>query len=84
MHQELDFDFVNDDPHEGVTRVLVGKRVIKEAWEIELERWSKTRVATTVEFTEDRSEHQPQIRTISRAETVSPTPSEDTGGEEYS
>src|SRR6266545_1020763 len=38
MRQELDFDFVNGDSPEGVTRVLVGKRVIKEAWEIELEQ----------------------------------------------
>lgn len=78
MHQELDFDFVNDDPPEGVTRVLVGKRILKEAWEVELERRSKTRVAITVEFTDDWSEHQPQKRSNSRAETVSPTPSSTT------
>lgn len=74
MHQELKFDFINDDPTEGITRVLIGKRIIKEAWEIELEQRSKMRVAAAIEFTDDWSENQLQKRSNSRAETVSPTP----------
>jgi hypothetical protein len=37
-------------PPEGVIRVLIGKRIVKEAWEIELERRAKARTVTTVEF----------------------------------
>ena len=73
MRQELNFDFVNDDPPDGVTRVLVGKRVIKEAWEIELERRAKTRVVATVEFTDDWTDNQPQKCSNGQVDTVSPT-----------
>ena len=38
LKQELNFDFTSEDPPDGVTRVLVGKRIIKEPWELELER----------------------------------------------
>ncbi|TFK69704.1 L domain-like protein [Pluteus cervinus] len=43
MKQELDFVYTTQDPPEGVVRVLVGKRVIKEAWEIEIERRAKSK-----------------------------------------
>ncbi|PPR04904.1 hypothetical protein CVT24_007148 [Panaeolus cyanescens] len=76
MTQTLNFDFANDEPPEGVTRVLVGKRIIKEAWEIELERRSKSRQAATVNYTDDWDEPAPKhsARSDSRTSTVSPTP----------
>ena len=51
--QELNFDFTTEDPPEGVVRVLVGKRVIKEPWELELERCTKAKVVNTTSFTDD-------------------------------
>ena len=53
VKQELNFDFSTQDPPEGVARVLVGKRVIKEPWELELERRAKARVVNTSSFTDD-------------------------------
>ena len=43
MKQELNFDFTTDGPPMGVTRILVGKKIIKEAWELELERRAKAK-----------------------------------------
>ena len=74
LQQELNFDFVDDDPPEGVIRVLVGKRIIQEAWEIELERSAKARVSTTVEVVDDWPESQIQKRSNSRANTTFPKP----------
>ena len=50
MKQELNFDFSTEDPPEGVTRVLVGKKVLKEPWELELERRAKAKTAATSGF----------------------------------
>jgi Leucine-rich repeat (LRR) protein len=44
MKQELNFDFTTDEPPMGVTRVLIGKKIVKESWELELERRAKARV----------------------------------------
>lgn len=43
LNRELNFDFTTDDPPAGVVRVLVGKKVIKEAWELEAERRARMR-----------------------------------------
>lgn len=43
LPRELNFDYTSEDPPEGALRVLVGKKVIKEAWEIEAERRAKAR-----------------------------------------
>ncbi|KAI0819277.1 hypothetical protein BC628DRAFT_1342318 [Trametes gibbosa] len=43
LKQALQFDFTNQEPPEGVLRLIVGKRVIKEAWEIEAEQRPKLR-----------------------------------------
>ena len=43
MKQELNFDFTTDVPPMGVTRVLIGKKIVKEAWELELERRAKAK-----------------------------------------
>lgn len=36
--QTLTFDMTTDEPPEGTLRITVGKKVLKEAWEIEAER----------------------------------------------
>ncbi|KAI0326476.1 L domain-like protein, partial [Cubamyces sp. BRFM 1775] len=43
LKQTVQFDITNQEPPEGILRVIVGKRVIKEAWEIEAERRTKLR-----------------------------------------
>ncbi|KZT00955.1 uncharacterized protein LAESUDRAFT_816217 [Laetiporus sulphureus 93-53] len=43
IKQELDFEVTNEEPHEGILRVVTGKKVIKEAWEVEAERRAKLR-----------------------------------------
>ncbi|KAI0649550.1 hypothetical protein C8Q79DRAFT_951122 [Trametes meyenii] len=43
VQQILQFDVTNQEPPDGILRVVVGKRVIKEAWEIEAERRTKLR-----------------------------------------
>ena len=46
MKQEVSYDVTMNDPPPGVACVIIGKRVVKEAWEVELERQGKTRTAT--------------------------------------
>ena len=36
-------DLTNEDPPPGVLRVVVGKKIMKEAWEIEIERKARNR-----------------------------------------
>lgn len=43
IKQTMEFEVTTDAPGPGVLRVIVGKRVIKEAWEIEAENRTKTR-----------------------------------------
>lgn len=38
INKTLDWDFTEEAPGAGLLRVLVGKKVVKEAWEIEAER----------------------------------------------
>jgi Leucine-rich repeat (LRR) protein len=45
MEQELSFYVTTEDPPAGVVRVIVGKKVIKETWEIEAEQRAKSRPA---------------------------------------
>ncbi|KAF9011860.1 hypothetical protein BDQ17DRAFT_1272237 [Cyathus striatus] len=53
MKQELRFEFTDDELPESVTRVMVGKRVMKESWEVELERRSKARAAGSADLGTD-------------------------------
>lgn len=39
------YDITIDDPPEGFARVIVGKKIVKEAWELEAERREKVRRA---------------------------------------
>ncbi|KIP06262.1 hypothetical protein PHLGIDRAFT_107207 [Phlebiopsis gigantea 11061_1 CR5-6] len=43
VSKTVDFDVTTEEPRPGVLRIIVGKRVIKEAWEIEAERRTKAR-----------------------------------------
>ncbi|CDO71798.1 hypothetical protein BN946_scf184939.g22 [Trametes cinnabarina] len=43
LKQTIQFDVTAQEPPEGVLRVIVGKRVVKEPWEIEAERRTKLR-----------------------------------------
>jgi len=56
MKQHLDHDFTCEEPPEGVLRVIVGKKVIKEAWEIELEKRARRRVDKGFDFGSDWDE----------------------------
>ncbi|KAF9493344.1 RNI-like protein [Pleurotus eryngii] len=38
LGRHLSFEAIRDEPPEGVLQVLVGKRVLREAWEIEIEK----------------------------------------------
>ncbi|KAK7048204.1 hypothetical protein R3P38DRAFT_2867969 [Favolaschia claudopus] len=52
LSQELTFDITNDDPPPGVARVIIGKQIVREAWEIEAERRSKSRTGKTADESE--------------------------------
>uniref|UniRef100_A0A0W0FAR1 Leucine-rich repeat-containing protein 40 n=1 Tax=Moniliophthora roreri TaxID=221103 RepID=A0A0W0FAR1_MONRR len=41
MQKEISLDLTNDESPEGVVQVIVGKKVMREAWELELERRGK-------------------------------------------
>lgn len=43
LKQTVQFEITNQEPPDGVLRVVLGKRVVKEAWEIEAERRTKLR-----------------------------------------
>ncbi|OSC97686.1 L domain-like protein [Trametes coccinea BRFM310] len=43
LKQTVQFDVTTQEPPEGVLRIIVGKRVVREPWEIEAERRSKLR-----------------------------------------
>ena len=74
LKQELNFDFITDDPPDGVTRVLVGKRIVKEAWELELERRAKARGTKTTSFDDDWAAPAPSQRSNDQASATNPTP----------
>ncbi|KIK96430.1 hypothetical protein PAXRUDRAFT_10832 [Paxillus rubicundulus Ve08.2h10] len=43
LQQSLSFDMTTDEPVQGTVRITVGKKVLKETWEIEAERRSMNR-----------------------------------------
>lgn len=45
LRQAIEFEVTTEEPREGVLCVVVGKRVVKEAWEVEAERRAKLRSA---------------------------------------
>ena len=74
LKQELNFDFATEDPPDGVTRVLVGKRIIKEPWELELERRAKARAANTTSFNDDWATPAPPQHSNDQASANNSTP----------
>ncbi|KAF8131287.1 hypothetical protein K438DRAFT_1643160 [Mycena galopus ATCC 62051] len=47
LAQELTFEITNEEPPAGVARVIIGKKIVREAWELEAERRSKSRTGKT-------------------------------------
>ncbi|TCD62486.1 hypothetical protein EIP91_006807 [Steccherinum ochraceum] len=45
MKQTLEFDLSNEPPKDGILQIVVGKKVVKEAWELEIERRTRLRTA---------------------------------------
>ncbi|KAI0337258.1 L domain-like protein [Trametopsis cervina] len=43
VHRDIEFDLTTEAPKPGVLRIMVGKRVVKEAWEVEAENRAKLR-----------------------------------------
>ena len=78
MKQELNFDFTTEDPPDGVVRVLVGKRIIKEPWELELERRAKARRTNTTSFNDDWTSPAPPQRSNDQASAANSTPLSET------
>ena len=74
LKQEVNFDFATEDPPDGVTRVLVGKRIIKEPWELELEQRAKARAANTTSFNDDWATPAPPQHSNDQASANNSTP----------
>ncbi|KAJ7262741.1 hypothetical protein B0H12DRAFT_1209525 [Mycena haematopus] len=49
LAQKLTFDITNEDPPAGVARVIIGKKIVREAWELEAERRSKSRAGNAAD-----------------------------------
>ncbi|KAJ7649729.1 hypothetical protein FB45DRAFT_885727 [Roridomyces roridus] len=49
LGKPLDFEITNEDPPVGIIRVIVGKKIVREAWEVEAERRSKSRTGKVVD-----------------------------------
>ncbi|KAL0578010.1 hypothetical protein V5O48_003960 [Marasmius crinis-equi] len=47
--KDISFDLTTETPPDGVLRVLVGKKVVREAWELEMERKAKSRSNRTLD-----------------------------------
>ncbi|KAH7884337.1 hypothetical protein F5I97DRAFT_1440989 [Phlebopus sp. FC_14] len=52
LKQQLSFDMTTDEPPEGTLRIAVGKKILKEAWELEAERRARSRGARSSQKTD--------------------------------
>ncbi|KAG2131383.1 hypothetical protein DEU56DRAFT_814250 [Suillus clintonianus] len=52
LKQDITYDFTTEEPPEGTLRVSIGKKVVREAWEVEAERRVKNRASKSVASTE--------------------------------
>jgi len=68
--QNLDHDFTSEEPPDGVLRVIVGKKIIKEAWEIELEK-PQRRIDKGFDFGSDWDESSRPTSTSPSSSTLS-------------
>jgi len=69
--QNLDRDFTCEGPPEGVMRVVVGKKIIKEAWEIELEKRVQRRIDKSFDLGSDWDESSQPTSTSPSSSTLS-------------
>ncbi|KAG6373337.1 hypothetical protein JVT61DRAFT_6480 [Boletus reticuloceps] len=67
LKQSIVFDMTTDEPPEGTLRITVGKKVLKEAWEIEAERRVRHRSGKSL------ADGGPTPRTTDRASREEPT-----------
>ncbi|OCH86470.1 hypothetical protein OBBRIDRAFT_761256 [Obba rivulosa] len=56
FRHQLEFEVTAEEPHEGVLHVVLGKKVVKEAWELEAERRMKARMTRQGSATADGSQ----------------------------
>lgn len=56
LKQDITYDFTTEEPPEGTLRVSIGKKVVREPWELEAERRVKKRVSKNVISTESTSD----------------------------
>ncbi|KAK7058329.1 hypothetical protein VNI00_001960 [Paramarasmius palmivorus] len=49
VRKEISLDLTSDEPPEGVLRVIVGRKVMREPWELEMERRKRERAAKTLD-----------------------------------
>lgn len=52
LKQDITYDFTTEEPPEGTLRVSIGKKVVREPWELEAERRVKNRVSKNAISTE--------------------------------
>ncbi|SJL09946.1 uncharacterized protein ARMOST_13328 [Armillaria ostoyae] len=52
IKQDISYDLTTEEPCEGTIRVLVGKKIIREQWELEAERRAKSRFVRNAEPSE--------------------------------
>lgn len=66
MKQALDYNYTTTEPPAGVCRIIVGKKMLKEAWELEVEKQAKQRLPkvrdTEQEMSIPRSSTPAQLR----------------------
>ncbi|KAF5321653.1 hypothetical protein D9619_001255 [Psilocybe cf. subviscida] len=72
-NRELNFDFSTQEAPEGVLRVLVGKQIIKEPWELELERRTNMRKAAAAAPIDDWFEETPTKKPTTDHVTAKPS-----------
>ena len=69
VKQKLEFEITNEPPKDGVLRMIVGKKVVKEAWELEIERRTRLR---NVRHTHTKSQQSNGSASAQETRAVSP------------
>lgn len=62
MKQEVNYNATTNDPPAGVACIIIGKKIIKEAWELELERRKDIRATKQNDFGDWSTEMQTQMQ----------------------
>lgn len=74
MKQEVTYDVTTDDPPLGITCVIIGKKVVKEAWELELERRQQSRIMKPTSSGDWETQTQTKGKPIASASAPSTDP----------